>query len=254
MVIAFSGGEALMRKDFYEIASHAKKQHMYVALASNGTLITDEVAGKLTLAGVDYVEISIDGKDALHHDAMRGIPGAFDRTVSGIRNCIDAGIYTCIATTVTSDNYDQVGEIQQLSEDLGAKRLMLFNFIPTGRGVEIVDKDITPCQREELLKFLLKMDLDGGHIEVLSTAPQIARVAAEDERKKAVPMGHFHLGEGLSGKTRALADFIGGCGAGRLYCSVEPTGNIQPCVFLPITVGNIREKPFLEIWHDSAGA
>ena len=252
MVIAFSGGEALMRKDFYEIASHAKKQHMHVALASNGTLITDEVAGKLTLAGVDYVEISIDGKNALHHDAMRGIPGAFDRTVSGIRNCIDAGIYTCIATTVTSDNYDQVGEIQQLSEDLGAKRLMLFNFIPTGRGVEIVDKDITPCQREELLKFLLNRDLDGGHIEVLSTAPQIARVAVEDERKKAVPMGHFHLGEGLSGKTRALADFIGGCGAGRLYCSVEPTGNVQPCVFLPITVGNIREKPFLEIWHDSA--
>ena len=252
VVIAFSGGEALMRKDFYEIASYAKKHHMYVALASNGTLITEEVASELARAGIDYIEISIDGKDARHHDAMRGIPGAFDRTARGIRNCVDAGIYTCIATTVTSDNYDQVEEIQQLSGDLGAKRLMLFNFIPTGRGVEIVDKDITPCQREELLKFLLNRDLDGGHIEALSTAPQIARVAVEDERKKAIPVGHFHLGEGLSGKTRALADFIGGCGAGRLYCSVEPTGNVQPCVFLPITVGNIREKSFLEIWHDSA--
>lgn len=251
VVIAFSGGEALMRKDFYEIASHAKKKNMYVALASNGTMITREVARELSDAGVDYIEISIDGKDAFHHDAMRGISGAFDRTVRGIRNCVDAGIYTCIATTVTSDNYDQVAEIHKLSEDLGARRLMLFNFIPTGRGVGIVDKDISPCQREDLLKFLLKMDLDGGHIETLSTAPQIARVAVEDERKKAVPIGHFHMGEGLSGKTRALADFIGGCGAGRLYCSVEPKGDIQPCVFMPITLGNIREKSFLEIWHDS---
>jgi radical SAM protein with 4Fe4S-binding SPASM domain len=252
VVIAFSGGEALMRKDFFEVASYAKGRHMYVALASNGTLITPEVAGRIASAGIDYVEISIDGKDAVSHDTMRGIPGAFDRTVQGIKNCINAGIYTCIATTVTSDNYHQVPEIHKLSEDLGANRLMFFNFIPTGRGAEIVDKDISPCQREDLLKFLLNMDLAGGHIEALSTAPQIARVAVEDESRNAVPVGHFHMGEGLSGKTRALADFIGGCGAGRLYCSVEPTGDIQPCVFMPITLGNIREHSFLDIWHGSS--
>lgn len=103
-LIAFSGGEPLMRKDFFEVIAHAHKHDMYVSLASNGTLITRDVAQDLVNAGIDYVEISIDGKKAIEHDAMRGVTGAFDKSVAGIRNAIDAGIYTCIATTVTRDN------------------------------------------------------------------------------------------------------------------------------------------------------
>ena len=93
VVIAFSGGEPLMRKDFFEIALYAHQHDLYVALASNGTLVTPEVAKKLHDAGVDYVEVSIDGMDAASHDAMRGISGAFDRSVEGIKNCVAEGIY-----------------------------------------------------------------------------------------------------------------------------------------------------------------
>jgi radical SAM protein with 4Fe4S-binding SPASM domain len=250
-VIAFSGGEPLMRKDLFEVTSHAKKQGMYVSIASNGTLITPEMASRIHEAGVDYIEISIDGKDAAAHDGMRGIPGAFDRSVAGIRNCVDAGIYTCMATTITRDNYDQIPEMYALAQDLRIKRWMCFNFIPTGRGVDMSEKDITPRQRDDLLKFILDKDKSGTYPVALSTAPQLARVAVEYSERGDIPIGHFHTGEGMTGKTRMLADFIGGCGAGRLYCSIEPAGDVQPCVFIPIPVGNIRQKSFLDIWHNA---
>jgi len=251
VVIAFSGGEPLMRKDFFDIASYAHEQGMYVAVASNGTMITPEIAARLRESGVEYAEISIDGKDAENHDAVRGIDGAFDRSVAGIQNCIAEGIYTCIATTVTQDNYEQVPEIYRLAQDLGAMRMICFNFIPTGRGIEMAGKDIHPCVREDFLKRILAMNIPGVMPEVLSTAPQFARVAVEENDDSGIPVGHFHLGAGMKGKTRMLADFIGGCGAGRLYCSVEPQGDIQPCVFMPASVGNIREQDFLEIWQNA---
>jgi radical SAM protein with 4Fe4S-binding SPASM domain len=251
VVIAFSGGEPLMRKDFFEIAEYAKSKDFYIALASNGTLITPHVASRLKEAGVYYVEISIDGKDAISHDTMRGIRGAFDRSIRGIESCVKEGLYTCIATTVTQDNYSEIPEIYALAKKMGVQRLMGFNFIPTGRGIQLVDQDISPEEREELLKYMLTIDVRGEKPECLSTAPQLARVAVEIAESEGVPVGHFYLGQALQGKTRMLADFIGGCGAGRLYCSIEPNGEVQPCVFMPISVGNIRDTDFISIWHNS---
>lgn len=250
VVLAFSGGEPLMRKDFFELAAHARETGMYVALASNGILITPEIAARLREIGTEYVEVSIDGKDAARHDAMRGIPGAFDRAMAGILACVDAGLYTCIATTVTSGNIDQLPEIYDLAGEIGARRLMCFNFIPTGRGAEMAAQDISPCQRDELLRRVLEIDRSGAMPDVLSTAPQFARIAVEDGTA-GVPVGHFYPGQELARRTRMLADFIGGCGAGRIYCSIEPEGAVQPCVYLPIALGNLRDQSFLEIWHTS---
>ncbi|HZD42792.1 MAG TPA: radical SAM protein, partial [Methanomicrobiales archaeon] len=251
VIIAFSGGEPLMRKDFLEVAAHAIRNNIYVALATNGTLIDKEMAKRIREAGIEYVEISLDGKDAASHDSMRGIPGAFDRTVAGIKNCVAEDFYTCVATTVTQENYAQIPEIYKLAADLGVNRHMLFNFIPTGRGADMVNKDLTPQQRRDLMLFLLKVNKNGSNLEALTTAPQIASVALAEDNSNGVPVAHFHAGQYMQGRTKMLADFIGGCGAGRLYCSIEPEGDVQPCVFLPINVGNVREKSFLEIWHNS---
>jgi len=249
-ILAFSGGEPLMREDFFGIAEHAMDEGMYVSLASNGTLITPHVAARLHDIGIEYVEISLDGKDAEKHDSLRGVSGAFEKSTAGIKNCLAAGIYTCVATTITQDNYRDLPEIYSLSRKLGAGRFMSFNFIPTGRGQEIMDKDLTPEQREEVLRFLLKMNEDPNSPEALSTAPQFARVAVESG-SEGIPVGHFRLGEELRGPAGTLAEFIGGCGAGRLYCSIEPSGDVQPCVFLPIVVGNVRDTAFDEIWRES---
>jgi MoaA/NifB/PqqE/SkfB family radical SAM enzyme len=133
-----------MREDFFEIAEHAMNKSMYVSLASNGTLITPRVAAQLHDIGIEYVEISLDGKDAQEHDSLGGVRGAFERSIAGIKNCVAAGIYTCVATTVTQDNYKDLPEIYSLSRKVGAGRFINFNFIPTGRGLELMDKDLTP--------------------------------------------------------------------------------------------------------------
>ena len=129
-------------------------------------------------------------------------------------------------------------------------RFITFNFIPTGRGVNASDIDLTPEQREQLLTRLFHENSSGG-IEVLSTAPQYARVSLESSGGVNVAPTHFYVGE-ASWDLKVLTEFIGGCGAGRLYCALQPNGDVSPCVFMPgLTVGNLRKDSFMNIWHNS---
>lgn len=253
VALAFSGGEPLMRRDFFELAAYARSLGMYVAIATNGTLITMEMAKRLKEA-VDYVEVSLDGAAAKTHDKFRGIPGSFDRAVDGIKNCVKAGIYTCIATTATKLNLHEMQKTYELANKLGCKRQMIFNFVPTGRGIDMVNLDLSPEEREGLLEWSYANLVSGGGCAVLETAPQLARIAlkhAEETEGGPLVSSHFGTATNLGEHTRLLAEFLGGCGAGRCYCAIEPNGDVKPCVFIPIKVGNIREKPFLEIWRDS---
>jgi len=253
IALAISGGEPTIRKDFLEIVKYAHDKGLYVSVASNGTLITKKFAKKLKKTGVDYIEISLDHTDPKVHDKFRGVDGAWKKTVEGIKNCVDAGIVTCIATTVTKYNYDDVPKMVELAEKLKVDRFIAFNFIPTRRGKEIVDMDITPEQREKLLNFLYdKLEEDNG-LEVFSTCPAYARISLEKVKEgegKSVSPTHF-ADVPLSGRAIALADFIGGCGAGRNYCSVEYNGDMQPCVFIPIKVGNAMKDGFENVWKNS---
>jgi radical SAM protein with 4Fe4S-binding SPASM domain len=127
---------------------------------------------------------------------------------------------------------------------------MLYNFVPTGRGEFITTNDLTPYEREKVLNDLWYKLKNGGSVNVLSTAPQFARVALESEKgknEKIVPT-HF-ANPSLSEKLVNLAEFIGGCGCGRFYCAIRPNGNIDPCVFFPLTVGNIKRDDFEELWQ-----
>ena len=250
VAIAFSGGEPLVSRDFYEVATKAKEEGMYVALATNGTLITERIAKKLKNVGVDYVEISLDSADPKRHDVFRGIPGSFYRALEGIKHCVDQGIFTCVATTVTQLNLHEIPDIIDLAEKLRVQRFMAFNFIPAGRGEDVVDLDLTPEQREDLLKRLFKRN-ESGKIQVLSTAPQFARVSLELSGGEMVAPTHMYIGQEHWG-LKTLAEFIGGCGAGRLYCALQPNGDVSPCVFMPsLVVGNIRKTSFIDIWHHS---
>lgn len=247
--IAFSGGEPLLSPDFFEVARRSSERGMFVALATNGTLITKEVAKELKGAGVGYVEISLDSAMPEVHDGFRGVEGAFERTVRAVAHCAKEGIFTCVATTVTKMNLREVPRLIELSKELGAKRFMAFNFIPTGRGREVAGMDLSPEEREDLLRILQRESEKG--IQVLSTAPQYARVCLEASHGLMVSPTHFYIGH-AEWDLGALAEFIGGCGAGRLYCAIQPNGDVTPCVFMPsLVVGNVRERSFLEIWHGS---
>ena len=247
VVLAFSGGEPLMRKDLLELVEYAHETGMYLALATNGTLITKEVAKNLKEAGIEYVEISLDGKDASTHDRFRGVPGMFDRSVEGIKNCVAEGLYTCVATTPTKHNLQDIPQIYELARDLKAARLVLFNFIPTGRGAGMAEGDISPDEREALLKQMFEKNYDGT-TEVLSTAPQYARVALGLE---GISVGHFLTYKKVDSLMLTLLEFIGGCGAGRHYCCIRPNGDIEPCVFMRLKIGNVRESKLLDVWHNS---
>ena len=254
VALSFSGGEPLIRKDFFEVAEYAAEREFYVSVASNGTLITEEVAQKMKEVGVQYAEISLDGFEKIH-DEFRGMPRAWKRAVEGIKNCVNVGLDTGVATTATHYNFKEIPKLAEFVEkNLRAKRFMVFNFIPVNRGKEIVKQDLTPREREELLSFLYTKLIDKNReLDTFSTAPQYAVTSLKFAFGPVVAT-HFTnraATEMLKGRTKSLTEFIGGCGAGRLYCGIEPNGDIEPCVFIPIKVGNIREQSLVDIWRNS---
>ncbi|MCD6590597.1 MAG: radical SAM protein [Candidatus Aenigmarchaeota archaeon] len=252
VAIAFSGGEPLLRKDFFELAKYAADKDFYVSVATNGTLISKDVARELKESGVQYVEISLDGFEE-EHDEFRGIKGTWRRTIQGIKNCVEVGLDTAVATTITKHNYKNIEKlIEFVEKELKANRFLAFNFVPTRRGKDIIEQDLEPEEREKIQKLLYsKLKSTDCRVQTLSTAPQYARIAIQDENGPAV-FTHFtsQAAMNVKGKARTLGEFIGGCGAGRLYCGMEPNGDIVPCVFLPIKLGNIREQNFMDIWRN----
>jgi len=266
--LSFSGGEPLAKKDFFEIAGYAKKRIGYISIASNGTLITRDNAKRIKDAGVDYVEISIDGATPQVHDEFRGIPGAFERATKGIKNCIEEGVDTCIATVLHRDNLAELDRLIELTKQLDV-RFMHFNYIPTGRARTLVELDLTPEERFHVLETIGKEiiglylqakeeELKSGESNVrvdkfFSTCPQYASVTKELSKKigeKFVVEAHYAARKGIEN----VANFLGGCGAGRLYCCLEPNGDMKPCVFFPTNkdtvLGNILKDSFEEIWDN----
>jgi radical SAM protein with 4Fe4S-binding SPASM domain len=253
--LAFSGGEPLTRKDFFEVVRHAADRGLYVSVATNGTLLTKENVQKLKQAGVNYIDISIDGASARTHDEFRGVPGAFDKAMAGLKNCIDADLCVCIATTATKNNLEEMPAIIDLAEEIGAERFTNFNFVPAGRGKAHYDQDLSPQEREKLMRYLLARMSKGCKTTILTTAPQLARVGLQCQGSSGtgevtMSMAHMQTVK-VTKKAVPLADFIGGCGAGRLYCSLSPQGDVHPCVFLPVNVGNLKSEKFEEIWLNS---
>ena len=249
--IALSGGEPLLGEGIFDIIKRGKDYGIHMSLATNGTLITKEVAEKLAKIGLDYVQISLDSPDPKIHDSFRGVPGAFNRTIRGIKNALEAGLTVEVAMTVTRFNVDQVNPMLNFLKELGVPLFMHFNFIPTGRGKDIVNMDIDPDTREQILRDLVKKSYQGFPVKAMSTAPQYARIAIqfsiEKEKESTLITGHFYQFTG-SRRVQEIAEFIGGCGAGRAYIALEPNGDIQPCVFMPIKIGNILKDNFRDLW------
>jgi radical SAM protein with 4Fe4S-binding SPASM domain len=247
--VAVSGGEPLMRKDFFEVAKRIVKHGMAFSIATNGVLLTKESAKKLADLHCLYVQVSVDGSNAASHNWFRGV-NAFEKTMVGIKNALAEGLTVGISMTVTSHNYKEVPAAIALAEKLGCQFFMHYNFIPVGRGKGIQNLDITPEQREDMLKKMAAM-AGKRKIKVLSTAPQYGRVCVENEAL-TIAMTHFdYTGPEMTDSVKFLADFIGGCGTARLYCAMEPNGDIEPCVFIPIKLGNIKTDDLLDIWHNS---
>jgi len=228
-VLILSGGEPLMRSDIYELARYGTAKGLKMAMGTNGTLIDDKVAKKLADSGVRSVAVSLDSSKPQIHDEFRGVKGAWQKAIEGAKACQRNGIAVRFNTTVTQQNFDDIENILALAEDMNLQDVQLFFLVPTGRGKEVVD--ITPEMYEQMIEDVLKK-YSGHEMTVKPTcAPQFMRIADE-------------LGVDTSRWTR-------GCIAGMSYGRVYPDGEVTPCPYLPIKLGNIKDKPFKAIWADS---
>ena len=139
-VIILTGGEPLMREDVFELARYGTSKGLRMVLATNGTLITPETAGKMMASGIQRISVSIDGKDAEHHDKFRQVPGAFEGSLQGLRYAKETGLPFQINTTITKMNLDQLDDILKLALDIGAVAVHIFLLVPTGRGKELFSR------------------------------------------------------------------------------------------------------------------
>lgn len=232
-MLILSGGEPLLRPDIFLLARHAVDRGMRVSLATNGTLLTPEVAEKLSSSGVTRISISLDGASPERHDAARG-SGSFEKALKGIES-LKGRIDFQINFTVTNRNDGEVLAIFDLAERLKAKALHFFFLVPTGRGR---DEDLISSERQEELLRLIDEERYKRSIETQVTcAPQFARIARASTGKGA--------GTGIGRKKS------GGCLAGTSFVFVSRKGDVYPCGYLPVRAGGIREKKFMEIWEQS---
>ncbi len=253
--IAFSGGEPSIHPHILDFIQFTGQNGMCAAMATNGYTLADKNKSREFIdAGLEFIQISLDGTNPSTHDSFRRVNGAWERAVSTIENFVDAGIFVEVATTVTEHNIDEIPEMIDFVRDLDVNWFMLYNFIPTGKGTEIADMDLSPKDRSELLETAYAKN--NGNMQILSTAPQYAAVAESmiSEDSAMIPT-HFYNPEYTNPALMQLAEFIGGCGAGRFYMSIEPNGDMYPCVFFPhdeeVKLGNLLENDFEEVWMNN---
>ena len=179
-ILVLSGGEPLFRSDIFQLARYGTDKGLRVALATNGTLVTKQVAQKIVDSGVKRVAISLDGSDAATHDTFRGIPGAFDAAITGFRNLKELGMSVQINTTIARHNAHQLPLVLELAKSVGADALHTFLLVPVGCGVDIAAEQMVPPEEyEKMLNWFYDQSLQGG-IELKATcAPHYFRVVRQ---------------------------------------------------------------------------
>lgn len=227
-VLVLSGGEPLLRADICDLVAATRDAGLRPVLGTNGTLLTAEAARLLKAAGAARVGISLDSAHAPVHDDLRLVQGAFDQALAGIAHCRQAGLPFQIHTTVTSQNYAEIEQIAHKAVELGAAAYHIFFLVHTGRAKTMAEEDLRVGQYERLLRNIMRLQ-QALPIELKPTcAPQFMRIA----RQMGVKMR-----------------FSKGCLAGLAYGCVLPNGDVHPCPYLPMRVGNVRETPFTKIWR-----
>ena len=246
-VIILTGGEPLLRDDIYEIAAYGDKKGLRMVLATNGTLVTEEVAIKMIDAGIKRVSISIDGENAQSHDAFRNVAGAFDGALTGIEAMKKAGMEFQINTTITKTNLDQIKSIMDLAIRLGAAAHHIFLLVPTGRGKDMAEQAISPDNYEKTLNWFYETSLQCPIQLKATCAPHYYRIYHQ-RGKGSVVRGQ---GSGKEVPGSPLHAMTRGCLGGLSFCFISHTGQAQPCGYLELDCGQIKEKGFEDIWNNS---
>ncbi len=250
-LILFTGGEPLMRTDLWELATHARSRGLKMAISTNGTLVTPDIARRIKESGIEYAGISLDGAMAKTHDRFRNSPGAFAKTIKAFSACREAGLRCGARVTLTRENYRELDALVDLSLSLGASRFCLYWLVPTGRGSESYAR--LQLDRNEVI----------GALDLLYRKARETDPAAMEFLTVDAPQDCVHLlasmemdgSEDLAAARQLLESLKGGCSAGTRVANIDAQGNVYPCQFArspEFLVGNVRNQPFNRIWADPA--
>ena len=247
-VILFSGGEPLLRKDLFSLAKLAREMGIRIALSTNGTLITSEVARQIKKVGFAEVGISLDGMGA-NNDHFRGKSGAFEAALRGIRNCIALGLRISLRLTITRYNYQDIPEIFQLVETESIDRVCFYHLAYSGRGSSLQEADINHAQTRAVVDKICQHTLDlyqrGLQKEILTVGNHADGVYLYLKLRKDNPQ---HAETVLE-----LLRMNGGNNSGIKIGAVDDRGNVHPDQFWwHYSLGNVLQRKFGDIWTDNS--
>lgn len=245
-VILFSGGEPLIREDFFDLASRASRQGIRATISTNGTLITPEVARSIKKVGISYVGISLDGIGELN-DRFRGREGAFEQALAGIRACREVGQKVGLRFTINRHNFHQIEDILYLVKEENIPRICFYHLVYTGRGKEMMEEDISHEETREVLNLLMKKTQEfhrkGQEKEILTV-----------DNHADGPYIYMKMKEKDPEKAREVLELLtinGGNRSGMAVGSINSKGDVYPDQFSRTRkLGSIRERTFKEIWTD----
>ena len=247
-VILFSGGEPLLRHDLAELARFAVEKGLRAVISTNGTLLSKEQVDIFKSIGLSYIGVSLDGLKETH-DRFRGVRGAFEQTMQGIRTCREAGIKVGIRFTVNRQNAEEIPFIFDLIEKESIPRVCFYHLVYTGRGASLIREDLTAAETRSVMNLIMDRTRDlferGLPREVLTVdnhadGPYLyLRLLKEDPLRAAEVMALLKMNEGnSSGNGIGCVSWDGEVYADQFWRS--------------LSFGNVRSRPFSAIWSDRA--
>ena len=244
--VLFSGGEPLMRPDLLELIGYAGQCGLRTVISTNGTLITADIAKQIKQQGVSYVGISLDGIGKIN-DKFRKVDGAFDKTVRGIRNCMDAGLRVGLRLTLTKETVQDLGKLFDFFEAEGIERACFYHLVPSGRARKIATEDLTNTQTRQAIDMILaktkQFKESGRKTDILTVDNHVDGIylylkllAKSPQRADKVWKLLLWNGGGM---------YSSGVGIG----CIDFNGKVHPDQFWGhYDLGDIHEKPFSAIW------
>ena len=235
-MVVLTGGEPLLRGDLEELVSHGTKLGLSMVVGTNGVALSDKRVQSLKASGAIGTGISIDSLDPEKHDAFRGLPGAWEKTMNGIDACKRHDLSFQIPFSVTESNAEEVPAMIDFARVSGARVLNVFFLLCTGRGESM--SDISPVSYEWVLNQLVAAQEQSPDLLIRARcAPHYNRIAYQRNPGSTL--------------TRAAGYEGGGCLAGVHYCRITPDGGVTACPYIPEEEGSIREMKFWDIWNKS---
>jgi len=247
--VLFSGGEPLMRPDLFELIAYTVERGVRAVISTNGTLIKPETAKQMKERGVSYVGISLDGIGPVN-DEFRGVTGAFERAVEGIKNCQDAGVRIGLRLTLTKKNVQDLERLFDFFEAKHIERACFYHFVPSGRGAAMSDEDLTHAQSRDAVEMIL------AKTKLFKQAGRTTDILTVDNHVDGVYV-YLKLRQEDSRRADEVWKLLTWNGGG-MYSSgvgigcIDFHGKVHPDQFWwHYDLGNVRERPFSQIWMDT---